>query len=78
MARHRRRTFVLLAASFIGIVNLSDYLPTWLTAVIALTWIFGILIPISFAVGPLGRWIGKELNDAAVEHASAEREQREP
>ena len=45
---------------------LSDYLPDWLIALIFFGTFLFVILPINFGFGPLGRRLGKELNDAAI------------
>ena len=53
---------------------ISSYLPDWLFKILFLIWGVFILFPISIAAGPIGRWFGRSLNEAAVAQAKAERE----
>ena len=48
------------------IAALRDVLPEWVVALLFLAVSFFVIVPIHFAVGPLGRRFGRELNEAAV------------
>lgn len=60
--------------SFVPLLLAAEYLPQWLC--ILLFFAYGILVfmPVVFGIGPLGRRIGRGLNENAIAQAKAERD----
>lgn len=61
-------------ASIVVFSFIAPYLPGWLSNVLFLIWGVFVFLPVTFAVGPIGRRLGRSLNEAAAAQAKAERE----
>jgi hypothetical protein len=53
-------------------------LPRWLWVTLFFAWGLFIFFPVVFGVGPIGRVLGKGLNQAAIERAEADKKALEP
>ena len=71
---HGLKTWAVMTVTFVPLALASDWLPSWLTT--CLFWLLVVLVffPVVFAVGPLGRRIGRPLNEMAMADAQARRE----
>ena len=58
----------------IPVMLLSAHLPRWLFLLVFFGYGIFILAPVIFGIGPVGRLIGRGLNESAVAQARAERE----
>lgn len=64
--------FVLVTIPPIGFLR--QYMSDWLFLLIFFGYGIFILFPIIFAIGPIGRWFGRSLNEAAIANAKTERD----
>lgn len=74
LAIHTLKVWALAMLGMIPFWLIAPHIPRWLF--VALFSAFGLFVflPAVFGVGPIGRLVGKQLNDAAIEDARAERE----
>jgi uncharacterized protein (DUF58 family) len=64
--KHGLKTWGLMLALLTPIILLSDYMPGWLFYLLFFGVFFLVIMPAHFGLGPLGRRLGREVNDAAV------------
>ena len=64
--KHGLKTWGLMLALLTPIILLSNYMPSWLFYALFFGVLLVVIMPIHFGLGPLGRRLGKEVNDAAV------------
>ncbi len=70
---HRAKVWAFMLITIIPLFFVSGYMPRWLLIAVLFAYWLLILFPVAFGIGPLGRLIGRRLNEAAVAHAAAER-----
>jgi len=63
-----------MVATFVPLALLADRLPHWLSLVVFPAYFVLVLAPVAFGVGPIGRRLGRVLNESMVARARAERE----
>ncbi|PZQ73528.1 MAG: hypothetical protein DI563_14605 [Variovorax paradoxus] len=70
---HVLKVGLLSTVFFLFLVALAQVLPRW--AVVVIFWLFALFVffPAIFAVGPIGRRIGKHLNKTAISEAEKDR-----
>ncbi|MCO5123804.1 MAG: hypothetical protein M9915_08705 [Rhizobacter sp.] len=71
---HALKTWGVMVVTFVPLFLLADYLPTWAFNTLFLALALLVFFPVVFAVGPLGRRIGRPLNEMAIAKAHLERE----
>ena len=71
---HFFKVWLFGAFTVIPIGSLMQYLPSWLFVIIFFSYAIFVFIPVCFAIGPIGRRMGRALNEAAVAQAKAERD----
>ncbi len=52
------------------IILLSDHMPSWLFYLLFFGVFFLVILPIHFGLGPLGRRLARDVNDAAIHEDS--------
>lgn len=70
---HGLKTWCVMIVTFVPLYLIADYLPTWLLNTLFLVLAVFVFFPVLFAVGPLGRRIGRPLNEWSVAQDKAER-----
>ena len=71
--RHSLKVFPLLIANVLLVAFLAPHVSNAIAIAVFLLLFVFIVLPAQFAVGPIGRWLGKELNESSV---AADREYR--
>ena len=70
---HGFKVWLFMLLTFVPLSRLAEHVPGWLATVGFIAYFVLVLAPVAFGVGPIGRRLGKALNEAAVERARAER-----
>ena len=70
---HFLKCVLFMFASMLVFALIAPYLPGWLFKAMFLSWGIFVFFPVVFAAGPIGRRIGRQLNEAAIQKANAER-----
>jgi len=70
---HGLRVWLFMAISMVPLGVALQYLPEWLFVIVFFSYGIFIFFPVVFAFGPLGRRIGRKLNEAAIAEAHNER-----
>jgi hypothetical protein len=71
---HGLKVWLFTLGTFLPLTLLMDRVPYWASVLIFLAYALLVLMPVTFAVGPIGRRLGRALNEKAVAEARAERE----
>lgn len=71
--RHGWKLWIFLTLTFPAVVWLGQGRSPWLSIPLWTAYVVLILIPAAFGAGPLGRRLGRELNEDAIARARAER-----
>lgn len=71
---HGLKVWVFMLITFVPLALAEEYLPRWLFILLFFAYGLLVLMPVVFGVGPLGRRIGRRLNEDAIAQARAERE----
>ncbi len=71
---HGAKVWVFWLLSLVLLALAAEYLPRLLFVLLFFAYALFVFFPVAFGVGPLGRRIGRGLNESAVAQAKAERE----
>ena len=74
--RHGLKVWLFGMACMLPLLLAMHYLPRWVFMVVFFAFGVFVFIPVVFAVGPIGRFIGKNLNEVAAQEAKKNRETR--
>lgn len=69
---HQLKVWLFIVVSMVPLAVAMQYLPQWLFVIVFFSWGIFIFFPVVFAVGPLGRRIGRKLNETAIAEAHKE------
>lgn len=70
---HQLKVWLFIVVSMIPLAVAMQYLPQWLFVIVFFLWGIFIFFPVVFAVGPLGRRMGRKLNETAIAETRKER-----
>lgn len=70
---HALKTWGVMLVTFVPLFLAEDLLPSWLFHSLFLLLALVVFFPVVFAVGPLGRRIGRPLNEMSIAQANHER-----
>jgi hypothetical protein len=71
---HSLKVWAFMVVTGIPVMLLANYLPRWLFVLVFFAYGIFILAPVVFGIGPIGRFVGRELNESSVAQARQERE----
>lgn len=74
MFAHVAKVWVFMLLTFVPLSFAADYLPRWLFILLFFGYGLLVFMPVVFGIGPLGRRIGRGLNENATARAKAERD----
>jgi hypothetical protein len=71
---HGLKVWAFMVFTFVPFSLAGQYMPRWLFVLLFFGYGIFVLMPVAFGIGPIGRRIGRQLNEAAIAQAKAERE----
>jgi hypothetical protein len=75
---HGLKVWLFMMVTFVPLSLVAQYMPRWLFVIVFFCYAIFVFFPVVFGIGPIGRLIGRQLNESAVAQARAERESLRP